>query len=262
VKIFVSYSRSDKAEADRLATALVQEGYDVFLDRDNLRAGEGFHASIREAIKTCSLFIFLISPTSIDLNSYAMTELDLARKRWRNPSGRILPVIVKPIQQSLVPPYISGLTYVDFGGNNIATTLALVHEIAANRLKKRAAVIFGLIAAASVGVAIAFLPPFRQSLPEMCHLELQLKEQSGGSFSARVVDISYGEFTNSFVVSPQGRTSVDFGPLNRSLNEWILSVRTPESLPEGRPTLTLRGCPTSKQVYSLTKDINVAIEPR
>ncbi len=78
MNIFVSYSGEDRPIADALAVGLRQDGHEVFFDRDNLRAGDEYHARIRDDVRGCDLFIFLISPSSVRPDSYALTELSIA----------------------------------------------------------------------------------------------------------------------------------------------------------------------------------------
>ena len=40
--------------------------------------------------------VFFITPRSVAPGSYALTELDIAQRRWRAPGGRVLPVLVEP----------------------------------------------------------------------------------------------------------------------------------------------------------------------
>ena len=91
MNIFISYSSSDRALAERLAYSLREEGCDVFFDRASLPPGEGYDTRIREAIDDCDLLIFLLSAESVSAGSYALAELAIARRRWSSPSGRILP---------------------------------------------------------------------------------------------------------------------------------------------------------------------------
>jgi hypothetical protein len=170
--------------------------------------------------------------------------------------------MVKPTPQPLVPPYLSTVTYIDYSGNVPAATLAAIQNLASKRRKRHAALIFGPVLALVAVLAILYRPTPDRSEMKMCYLKLQLQDQSGADLSGLVVDISFGETTNSFVVSPNGNTSGQFGPLTESLNEWKLSIRGVEGQSGLRPKLALQGCPSVKREYPLTKDIHVTIEPR
>jgi len=162
VDIFLSYAGEDRTIADAIAVGLRQEGHEVFFDRDRLEPGDGYHAAIRQAIQRADLFVFLISPDSVDESTYAMTELSLARERWQDPSGHILPVIVRKTPFQQIPAYLSAVTFLDAPGNLVANVLARIAEIAAEpdkgrrfwgqRRKGLAFAAVGLVAATGVAV--------------------------------------------------------------------------------------------------------------
>lgn len=59
--VFISYSRHDSEAAQRLATALHAAGVDVWLDRNELKPGDGWANAILQGIQNCSLFIPVVS---------------------------------------------------------------------------------------------------------------------------------------------------------------------------------------------------------
>ena len=62
--IFLSYASEDKAAAEFITFSLRDRGHTVFLDRDDLPAGESFDHQIERAVNESDIFIFLISPDS------------------------------------------------------------------------------------------------------------------------------------------------------------------------------------------------------
>ncbi len=129
MNIFLSYASEQAAIAESIEVALNGEGHDVFRDRSDLPSGEAYHARIRQAIEDCDLFIFLVSPEAVAPGRYTLTELDLARKRWRNPSGRVLPVLIAPSPSGSIPKYLSGVTYLSPTGNVPAAVEAAVANL-------------------------------------------------------------------------------------------------------------------------------------
>lgn len=89
----------------------------MFLDRTELREGKPFNRRIREAVDDADGFVFLISPDSVAVGSYARTELEYAEKKWPDPSGRVLAVMTRPTDLKAVPPYLKALTFVETAGN-------------------------------------------------------------------------------------------------------------------------------------------------
>ena len=62
--VFLSYASEDAAAAQRLCAALRAGGIEVWFDQSELRGGDAWDAAIRRQIRTCSLFIPIISRRS------------------------------------------------------------------------------------------------------------------------------------------------------------------------------------------------------
>ena len=62
--VFLSYAREDTDAAKRIAEALRGFGVEVWFDQSELRGGDQWDARIRGQIKTCALFIPIISATT------------------------------------------------------------------------------------------------------------------------------------------------------------------------------------------------------
>lgn len=126
LRIFLSYASEDIRIAQEVTLALLQEGYEVFFDRNSLPAGDGFHRAIRDELSEADLFLFLISPAALAEGRYTRTELKLAQERWPDPSGRILPVIISNTDWDMIPPYVTVVTVLEPEGNIAAE---VVHHI-------------------------------------------------------------------------------------------------------------------------------------
>src|SRR5580692_7912342 len=59
--VFLSYTSQDAEAARRLCEGLRAAGLEVWFDQSELRGGDAWDAAIRRQIKTCALFIPLIS---------------------------------------------------------------------------------------------------------------------------------------------------------------------------------------------------------
>jgi hypothetical protein len=130
VHIFLSYASEQAAIAESIEVALNGEGHDVFRDRSDLPPGEGYHGKIREAIAGSDLFVFLVSPEAVSAGRYTLTELELAREKWSNPSARVLPVVVAPTDRASIPAYLKGVTLLTPVGNVPASVAASVARVA------------------------------------------------------------------------------------------------------------------------------------
>src|SRR5688572_27569919 len=96
IKVFLSYAHEQRSIAEEINAALSVRDFDVFFDKSNLKPGRAFDGAIQKAIGTCDLFVFLISPEALDKRSYTITELAYAKEKWKNPSGKVLPVMARP----------------------------------------------------------------------------------------------------------------------------------------------------------------------
>lgn len=106
--VLISYASEDRAAAERLRTALEQVT-DVWLDRDDLVAGDDYDLQIRRSISKCSLFVPILSRDAAGrLEGYFRGEWKQAVRRTdRMADGVpfIVPVIVDdlPVNHEDVP---------------------------------------------------------------------------------------------------------------------------------------------------------------
>ncbi len=75
--VFLSYASEDAAAAHKICSALRAAGIEVWFDQSELRGGDSWDAMIRRQIKTCALFIPIIS-----VNSHARAE-GYFRLEWK-----------------------------------------------------------------------------------------------------------------------------------------------------------------------------------
>ena len=62
--IFTSYSRRDTAIVDKFMTVVMSAGLKVWIDREDILAGNSWRVQIVEAIDTCNAFILMLSGNS------------------------------------------------------------------------------------------------------------------------------------------------------------------------------------------------------
>jgi formylglycine-generating enzyme required for sulfatase activity len=155
MRIFLSYPSEDRPLAEAINFALEDQGHEVFFDREDLPAGEEFHGRIRAAIERADLVIFLLGPEALDAGSYTLNEIEIAEKIFRSPSGRVLPVLVRPTPLDHIPAFLRAVTLLQTPGNLTAAVADAVRRIARARSRKRRLAASGAIAlAALVAVAV------------------------------------------------------------------------------------------------------------
>lgn len=91
-RIFMSHSRRDAVEVDRVVTALERAGHDVWVDRADIVGGTEWQERIVRAIKDTDVFVIVLSPDSV-ASPEVRRELAIA-DRERKP---VIPVVLRPV---------------------------------------------------------------------------------------------------------------------------------------------------------------------
>jgi TolB-like protein/lipoprotein NlpI len=96
--VFISYASQDTQAAQRICEALRAAGIEVWFDQSELRGGDAWDRSIRKHIKTCVLFIPVISRNTHERDEgYFRLEWKLAVDRSHLMTGNrafLLPVVI------------------------------------------------------------------------------------------------------------------------------------------------------------------------
>ena len=90
--IFISYSSKDREKAEQLTELLSSAGLSVWIDQSALEVSTSWSAEIVDAISSCSAFIVLLSPNSIESHN-VIKEVSLASEKRK----KILPLDLEPI---------------------------------------------------------------------------------------------------------------------------------------------------------------------
>lgn len=109
-RLFISYQSGDRALAEEIAVGLRHAGYTVFFDISEIVSGAEYHARIEREIKKSHGLIFLASPAALEEGRYTLTELELARAKWKAPSGKVLTVLLHGVQPSDLPGYLKSVS--------------------------------------------------------------------------------------------------------------------------------------------------------
>ncbi len=96
--VFLSYASQDAQAAQRICEALRAGGIEVWFDQSELRGGDAWDQSIRRQIKTCALFLPVISRTTHDRREgYFRLEWKLAVDRCQlmdTGMAFLLPIVI------------------------------------------------------------------------------------------------------------------------------------------------------------------------
>jgi formylglycine-generating enzyme required for sulfatase activity len=185
MRVFLSYSSKDRQLVEPIHLALRAQGHTVFFDRADLPPGEEYDERIRRAIEKCQLFVFMVSPDSLQAGSYTLTELSIAEKTWEDPGGRLLPVLLRPIGLDRIPAYLKAVTLLEPEGNVAAGVADAVHRIAVARRR-------ALLKNAAIGVAVASIVCFGAYIYS---LKRPAKLEIAGKDGAPALLVPAGNFT-------------------------------------------------------------------
>ena len=98
ITVFISYSRSDMAVADRLVAAIEKHNFDVRVDRRDLPFGEQWQKVLAQFIVQADAVIWLISDRSIK-SEWCQWELGEVQRLGK----RLLPVQIEQVRNSDLP---------------------------------------------------------------------------------------------------------------------------------------------------------------
>ena len=137
MKIFISYANEDKSAVRKIALALKSADHTVFFDETSLPPGGSFHDRIIKALMECDLFIFVISPYSIDERGAALNELKIAQTKWPDPDLRLLPVMLSDVPMASLPAALTEtVTILRPTGNVAFDIVSQVHQIKGEHKKR------------------------------------------------------------------------------------------------------------------------------
>ncbi len=165
-RIFLSYPSELRDDADTLNLSLTGRGHTVFFDKDSLPKGDTYEQQIERAVKRSTLIIFLVSPNAFEQGRYTLTELQIARRQWPSPGGRVLPVVVRPTQMADIPTYLKAVTVLEPSGSVSAEVASTVDEmLAAISRKARPLRLTGLaIGLAALALGLLFHSDIKKAL--------------------------------------------------------------------------------------------------
>jgi hypothetical protein len=200
-----------------------------------------------------------LSPASIDPGSYALTEMGIARRRWPNPSGHVLPVKIEPTSMDGVPPYLKAVTVLEPEGNIEAEVLAHVRQFEKEQRSRRRR-IYACIGAVALALAVA-LGALTRGGAGTCYLRAELRSNNRSNIPAgMMIDVTYAHATNTFLTPLDSAAAINVGPFKGGDQQWEVELRNPDGSRLG--TAKLAGCVAAPQAVRIGDDYNLIISPR
>ena len=101
--VFISYAREDTEAVRQIAEALRACGIEAWFDQDELRGGDSWDRKIRGQIRTCGLFVPIISHrTEARTEGYFRREWKMAAERTHDMAAGVpflMPVAIDPVAE-------------------------------------------------------------------------------------------------------------------------------------------------------------------
>jgi hypothetical protein len=112
-KIFICHASEDAVVATEMYDRLKEAGYDPWLDKRSLMAGQNWDYEIKKAVKGSEFFVVLLSQNSVGKKGYIQREFKLAMESLEEvPEGQIYLIPVR-IDDCLVPSQFAAFQWVD-----------------------------------------------------------------------------------------------------------------------------------------------------
>lgn len=106
MKLFVSYSHSNKSSIEKLLTVLREGGHDPWIDVEDLRVGDDWRKKLEKAIDGSDAIVLGLTPQWLD-SEYCQWEFVRAIEMGK----QVIPILLK---KTLVPKRIAKYQYADF----------------------------------------------------------------------------------------------------------------------------------------------------
>jgi hypothetical protein len=126
-KVFIAYASDAEAFAKSVSARLRSAGFRSALDTEFLSPGSSFDRALEDAIRSSSLFLFIVSSRSCEPDAYARTELHWAVTSARHILGVFAPSNDWPELEP--PPEIAARTLVSPHGDRAANVVSEVRKI-------------------------------------------------------------------------------------------------------------------------------------
>jgi TIR domain-containing protein len=108
--VFVSYSRKDSETVDHIVAQLTKDGFNVWLDRKEIRGGDLWREDIVEAIDNAYACILMLSPDSVTSDN-VRKEVDLAE----GSNTKLIPVMLFPVKLTAKLRYqLAGIHWIKY----------------------------------------------------------------------------------------------------------------------------------------------------
>jgi hypothetical protein len=115
-QIFISYAKEDREEALLLYERLVNEGFNPWIDKENLIPGQDWRSAIKKAIQASRLFVLCLSPRAVSKKGFIQREIQEALDQYYEYPKEVIYIIPVLFESCQVPNHLSHLHWADLSG--------------------------------------------------------------------------------------------------------------------------------------------------
>jgi hypothetical protein len=109
LRVFISYSRKDEDFAQELLVGLQIAGFEPYLDKHDIAAGEEWEQRLGRLIEAADTVVFVISPDAMASDRCAWEV-----NRTVELKKRLLPIVFRRVEEAQVAPRLKQLNYIFF----------------------------------------------------------------------------------------------------------------------------------------------------
>jgi len=129
--IFVSYSRIDGEAVDYIVARLEQDGFNVWIDHEEIKAGDLWQEAIVQAVDNAYAVVLMLSPGSVASDN-VRKEVDLAESA----SKELVPVLLAPVELPAKLRYqLAGIEWIEYYRDPEAKYRELLEALQAHQQK-------------------------------------------------------------------------------------------------------------------------------
>jgi hypothetical protein len=114
LRVFLGYAREDFDEVNSISDLLKKAGFEPWLDRDNLVAGQNWAKAVDAAIKSSDVFLAFLSTNAVSKRGYFQKELRTALDRMDELATEERFLIPVRLERCDVPASLETLHWVDY----------------------------------------------------------------------------------------------------------------------------------------------------
>lgn len=193
MRIFISFASEQSHLAESIYRKLLAAGYKAFFASSSIRASSGYDARIRKEVGAADRMIFLASPDALAEGKFTHNELDMFSRKWPDPTGRVMTVLLNSASYEDLPPYLGSVTSAlsptgDTSSHVVSTVLELWP-------KRNWLPIFGGVGLAGI-VSAVLVGPFdmlSSSSERPPGVYLLREAGTGARITLQMIDIENGE---------------------------------------------------------------------